>query len=124
MTLSRTGLALKRDGTAPADIYFDDAGNLAVVHDAEAVGEHARQRLMTFEGEWFLDKDAGVPWIRDILGGAYDPVLAESVVKAELLDTDGVTEITSFSVRFDRELRNLSAANIDVETDYNEEVSV
>ena len=124
MTIQRKGLSLRRDGDQPADLYLDDAGNLAMVFDAEAIGEHARQRLMTHEGEWFLDKDVGVPWISDILGGQYDPVLAESVVKAEILDTDGVTEITSFSVRFDREQRNLSASNIEVSTEYDDEVKI
>lgn len=123
-TLSRVGLALRRDGSDPADLYLDTQGNLAVVRDAEAVGQHARQRLMTFRGEWFLDREAGVPWVRDILGGQYDPVLAESVIKAEVLDTDGVIEINSFSVRFSRETRGLSAFNIDVATEYDEEAAV
>jgi len=103
---------------------LDASGNLALVRDAEAVGQHVRQRLMTHEGEWFLDNQAGVPWVRDILGREYDPVMAESVLKAEILDTDGVTEITSFSVRFDHEVRGLSAFDIDVLTVYDQEVSV
>lgn len=122
--LSRVGLALRRDGAAPADLYLDGGGNLVMVYDAEAVGQHVRQRLMTHEGEWFLDKEAGLPWVRDILGRQYDPVLAESVLKAEILDTDGVTEISSFSVRFDQEVRGLSAFNIDVLTEFDEEASV
>jgi len=122
--MNRVGLALRRDGSAPADLYLDASGNLALVRDAEAVGQHVRQRLMTHEGEWFLDNQAGVPWVRDILGREYDPVMAESVLKAEILDTDGVTEITSFSVRFDHEVRGLSAFDIDVLTVYDQEVSV
>ena len=122
--VSRFGLALRRDGSAPADLYLDDTGNLAVVRDAEAVGQHVRQRLMTYEGEWFLDRTAGVPWVRNILGHQYKPVLAESVLKAEILDTDGVTEINSFSVRFDVEVRGLSAFNIEVLTEYDQEAFV
>ena len=124
MTIERVGLALRRDGTAPADVYLDDTNSLAMVYDAEAVGQHARQRLMSFYGEWFLDNTKGVQWIRDILGKQYDAVLAESVLKAEILDTDGVTEITEFSVRFDREVRGLSAYDIVVMTEYDEETSV
>lgn len=122
MILDRVGLALKRVGNDPADLYLDERGNLAVVHNAEAVGQHARQRLMTFEGEWFLDREAGVPWVRDILGGRYDPVLSEAVLKAEILDTDGVLDITSFSVRFDGETRGLSTFNVEVITEYDKEV--
>lgn len=124
MTLSRMGLSLKREGTAPADLHLDETGNLVIVTDAEAVGQHVRQRLMAYEGEWFLDREVGVPWFRDLLGGQYDPVLAESVLKAEILDTDGVTDITTFSVRFDRQTRGLGSYNIEVSTEYDEEVSV
>lgn len=124
MTIERFGLALRRDGSAPADIYLDSSGSLAVVRDAEAVGQHVRVRLMTYEGEWFLDRQVGVPWVRDIVGRQYDPVMAESVLKAEILDTDGVTDISSFSVRFDGEVRGLSAFNIDVATEYDQEASV
>lgn len=106
------------------DIFLRADGNLAMVNDAEAVGQHARQRLQTYEGEWFLDTVAGVPWLDGILGSSYDPALAESVVKAELLDTEGVTEITSFSVRFTRQSRGLIIDSIEVLTDYDEGISI
>lgn len=122
--IRRVGLSLKREGTAPADLHLDAQGNLALVYDAEAVGQHARQRLMSYEGEWFLDRSVGVPWIREILGGPYDAVLAESVIKAEILNTDGVREITSFSTRFNREVRGLSAFDIEVLTEYDEEINL
>ena len=124
MTVNRKGLALKRDGNAPADVYLDDSGHLAIVEDAEAVGQHARQRLMTFEGEWFLDKDAGVTWLTDVLGLKYDPVIAEALTKTEILETDGVTDIESFSVRFDRNIRHLKSYGISVKTEYDERVEV
>lgn len=124
MTEPRIGLALRRDGSAPADLYLDENGSLAVVRDTEAIGQHVRQRLMTYLGEWFLDRFVGVPWVRDIVGHGYDPVMAESVLKAEILDTDGVTEINSFSVRFDNSTRGLAAYDIDVMTDYDQEASV
>lgn len=117
------GIALKREGGAPADIYFVDNG-LAVVRDNEAVGQHVEQRLMAYEGEWFLDNEVGLPWIQEILGGVYDPSLAESVIKAEILDTAGVAEITSFSVRFDLATRGLGAYSIVIITDEDKEVAV
>lgn len=124
MTVERIGIALKSENGAPHDIYFDDLGGLAVVRNAEAVGQHIRQRLMTHEGEWFLDKSAGVTWLTDVLGNRYDPIVAEALTKAEILETDGVTDITSFSVRFDRSVRGLTAHNISVETEYDERVQV
>ncbi|QIG74973.1 baseplate assembly protein W [Rhizobium phage RHph_I72] len=124
MTLNRVGLALKRIGDAPADVYLDANNSLSLVQDAEAVGQHVRTRLMAYEGEWFLDSAVGLPWVRDILGGLYDPILAEAVIKAEILDTDGVTDISSFSVSFSRQTRGLSVFDIEVNTEYDIEVSV
>lgn len=117
----RIGFALD---PATNDLLLAEDGNLAMIEQAEAVGQHARQRLQTYQGEWFLDTTAGVPWLDGILGSSYDPALAESVVKAELLDTDGVTEITSFAVSFDRSTRGLVINSIEVQTEYDEEVRV
>lgn len=106
------------------DLYLDNRNNLAVVRKAQAVGQHVRQRLMTYQGEWFLDTTAGVPWLAQIMGKEYDPALAEAVVKAEILDTHAVTEITSFSVGFNRGTRDLQIREIEVLTSYDKEVLV
>lgn len=122
--INRMGLSIKRGGSNPGDLHLDDKGNLVLVFGGEAVAQHVRQRLMTYEGEWFLDRAVGVPWLRDILGEQYDPALAEAVIKAEILDSDGVVDINSFSVRFDRSSRGLSAYDIEVITEFDGEVSL
>lgn len=106
------------------DLYFDSLNSLVMVRDALAVGQHIRQRLQTFIGEWFLDTAVGVPWLDQILGRKYDPALAEAVVKAEILKTDGVVEITSFAVSFLKETRGLRIRSIEVLTDYDEVIKV
>lgn len=121
--MTRKHFALSLD-PATNDLHFDTANGLVVVRDNAAVGQHVRQRLMTFEEEWFLDTTAGVPWLAQIMGREYDPALAEAVVKAEILDTDAVTEITSFSVGFNRSTRNLEIRDIEVLTTYDLEVRV
>lgn len=115
------GLAIDPDTN---DLFLTATGELAIVEGAEACGQHARQRLMTFQGEWFLDNTAGVPWLSEIMGKQYNPELAEAVVKNEILDTDGVTDISSFSVSFNNEVRNLIIKQIEISTIYNEEVLI
>lgn len=124
MTVQRIGLSLSSTGSEPHDLHLDSDGGLAVVVDGEAVGQHVRQRLMTFSGEWFLDVDAGVTWLTDILGGKYDPVIAETLTKSEILETDGVTEIESFSVRFKGSSRGVESYNVTVKTDYDGKVVI
>lgn len=117
----RIGLAIDPDTN---DLYLADDGQLAIVTDALAIGQHVRQRLKTFSGEWFLDTTAGVPWLDEILGRRYDPALAETVTKAEILDTDGVREILTFAVSFDQVTRNLIQSGIEVLTVYDEKVVI
>jgi hypothetical protein len=119
--VSHVGLGIN---PATNDLHFDATGNLVLVNDALAVGQHVRQRLKTFQGEWFLDITAGTPWLDQILGRHYDPALAEAIVKAEIMNTGGVIAITSFSVSFDRIPRRLNIRDIEVLTNYDEEVAV
>ncbi|WP_116082125.1 hypothetical protein [Tropicimonas sp. IMCC34011] len=105
---------------ATNDLALDATGNLAMARDAEAVGQHVRQRLLTHEGEWFLDTTAGLPWFARLLGRQFDAELAEALVKAEIADTDGVTEIEAMSVTFDRTTRGMSLHDFAVSTIYDE----
>lgn len=113
------GLALDPQSN---DLFLRADGNLAIVTRAEAISQHVRQRLKTFEGEWFLDKEAGIPWFDQLLGKRYNPALAEAVVKAEILNTQGVASIESFSVAFAKDVRDLQIRDVELLTDYDERV--
>jgi len=120
--MSHIGLALRPNGVGIHDLALAADGNIDMVYDAEAVGQHARQRLMTYSGEWFLDTTAGVPWLQEIMGRQYNPALAEAVVKAEVMGTHGVTGIDDFSVSFARTTRDLQIRSMSVTTIYDETV--
>lgn len=117
----RIGLAIDQTTN---DLFFRNDGSLAVVVEAEAVGQHVRQRLKTFQGEWFLDNRVGVPWLDQIFARQYDPVLAEAVMKNSIMGTDGVVSIDTFSVSFSREMRRLNIREVTVKTDYDKKVTL
>lgn len=119
--ISRIGLAID---PVTNDLCFDETGAMKTVIDAHAVGQHVRQRLMTFKGEWFLDTRVGVPWLDQILGKGFNPALGEAVVKASILATAGVKAISDCSVTFGRATRGLFIRSIEITTDYDEEVKV
>lgn len=119
--MNHFGLSIDPDTN---DLHLAANGDLAIVQGSDAVAQHIRQRLMTFAGEWFLDTTAGMTWLAEIMGREYDPALAEAIVKAEILRTHGVTEITSFSVGFSSEVRALEIKDVQVVTAYGEEVQV
>ena len=122
--MNHIGLALRPNSEGIHDLALDSDGNIDMVHNAEAVGQHVRQRLMTHQSEWFLDTSAGVPWLSEIMGRQYNPALAEAVVKAETMGTHGVTGIDDFSVSFVRTTRDLQIRSMSVTTAYDETVRV
>ena len=89
------------------DIYLDANGDLALVDDGEEVAQHVKQRLDFFQGEWFLDQSLGLPWFQEILNARrYNNAIsnrayAESFIKAEILETPGVTRLVEFSFSSD-----------------------
>lgn len=108
------------------DLHLDGDGNLAICRNTEAVGQHARQRVMTYEGEWFLDTSAGVPWLQQILGKKPDVVqtLAEAVIKTEIMETAGVIGIDGLTLSYDRYVRKLAFTGASVTTIYDEVAQV
>lgn len=90
-------------------------GKVNYAATAEAAAQRLRCRLLTIRGEWFLDLDAGVPWwqpessdVQPIMGGARNLPYAEAVIKAAILETDGVATIEAFSMSFNGTTRKLT----------------
>ena len=109
--MSHIGLCI-RDG----DIVIDPIQGLKLVKDNEAIGQHVAQRLQSFAGDWFLDRQSGIDWFENVLGNQYDPDLVEAIVKVEIIETHGVNAITSFNLRFDPRTRQMTGFNIVVLT--------
>ncbi|TNC14928.1 hypothetical protein FF100_04960 [Methylobacterium terricola] len=122
IVVSEAGLAILAYQTKN-DLTLDETGNLRMVYDAEAVGEHARQRLMFFKGEWFLDPSIGVDWFGQVLGFASSRMqVAEAIVKRVILQTPGVTGLRQVSTTYDRAIRGVRIEGVEVDTEFDEPV--
>lgn len=115
-------MQLTRRLDANHDMTFGSGlANFAV--DAEATAQNVRTRLQTLQGEWFLDTTAGVPYLNNatvskaITDKPADPAWADAVIQAEILDTDGVQAITSYSSVFNRSKRTFAVA-VTIQTVY------
>jgi hypothetical protein len=76
--------------------------------DDEATAQAVKTRLLLLFNEWFLDTQAGVPHLQEIMVKPSNLPLAESIIKRTILDTEGVVELRSFGMTFDRETRRLT----------------
>lgn len=91
------------------------------LRDSEAVQQNVKTRIYLLKGEWFLDTDAGLPWLQEIMVKPENLQLFESLLKAEILETFGVKEITSFDLVFNRSTRVVTVSIISI---FNDELTV
>ena len=96
-------VALNNDG----DLLLSDY-DLVIIDGVDQVAQNLEIRLKFFLGEWYLDIDAGLPYYQDVFIKSPNQIRVESLIKQEILDTDGINEITSFSSEFDSSLRKFS----------------
>lgn len=66
----------------------------------ENVAQRLRIRMLTFEGEWFLDTTYGVPYWQRILGQKPTKSAIDQILQQEVLSENGVKEIVSFTSSF------------------------
>ena len=76
--------------------------------DDEATAQKVKTRLLLLKGEWFLDTDAGVPHLQQIMVRPSNLPLAEAIIKQTILETEGVEALRSFGMTFDRDTRRLT----------------
>ena len=102
------------------------AGDLAVLDGHAQTTQHIRQRILAFQGEWFLDLSEGLPWLQDILGKPQDVVLVEALLKERIQGSPEVEALTAFeltgadaerTLRIDFTVRLAGGRIIDLQTE-------
>jgi hypothetical protein len=96
------------------DLVLDGAGNLAVVTGAEGLRQKIVSRLQLYQGDWFLEVDAGVPYVQSILGRAQENkdltgAIAQ-IISSEILKEPEVLSIIKSEAIFDETSRAYSYA--------------
>lgn len=66
----------------------------------ENVAQRLRIRLLSFEGDWFLDTTYGIPWWQRILGQKPTKSAIDQILQQEILSENGVKELVSFNSSF------------------------
>lgn len=96
---------LKLDSSGDLDITN---GEMTLVEGAAAVAQDCRSRLLFFLGEWFLDTRLGVNWFGLALIKNPNQMAVHSMIRAVVLGTPGVKEISAFSASLDSANRVLT----------------
>lgn len=89
--------------------YTLGTGNDFFVNTPAAVAQAVQTRLQLLTGDWFLDVSEGTPWRTKILG-KHPQTAYDSLIKARILETQGVQNIVSYSSTLDAGSRALTIA--------------
>lgn len=76
-----------------------DGKRLQLVADIEAIAQSLRTRLATFQGEWFLSEDFGVPYFQTVLGKQASLIAVREVFREIIADTPGVLGIVKLELK-------------------------
>ena len=94
------------------DLAFGNDGDLVVkdydisfLNGVNQIVQNCAIRLKFFLGEWYLDINAGIPYYQDFFIKAPNQIRIESLLIQEIINTEGINEVTSFTSDFDSELR-------------------
>lgn len=82
------------------DLIFE-RGSIKLVDEGAQLVQHVRSRLLMYRGEWFLDTNAGVPYLEEIFTKPVNLANIESIFKGIILNTEGVLRLLSFSMTYD-----------------------
>lgn len=108
--------------TDPIDLLLGSDGDLDVGTDLTfssglaAVAQGITIRLAKQRGEWFANRDEGVPWLPNdvvaesaaILGQKFNEAKVRAAVRDAILAAPGVLGIASLVVSFDRATRTVA----------------
>lgn len=110
-------LTFKLDSTG--DLDFDTSLGMSTLTGLEATVQSIKVACALFKGEWFWDLEAGVPYLQDILGHAYDQQAVLAIFRRQILTVPNVLQIIEIGSVFDSANRTLTVT-FEVSTEFGE----
>ena len=87
-----------------------DSRDIVLVDGSLLVRQRLSIALQLFKGEWFLDADAGVPWLQEILEKGVAVAVIDAILRDKIIATPGVNRILTYSSEIDAATRTVSVA--------------
>ncbi len=81
-------------------------GSLARLEAGAEIAQKCATKLQLFQGEWWLNVLAGIPWRQRILGEPHTLGETEAILKGAILSIEGVTGLDEFFADFDKVTRD------------------
>ncbi len=98
------------------DYVFGNGQKDFLINSPEAVAQSVRTRLLLWVNEWFINVEEGTLWLQGVLGKQQQSTI-DNVLRSRILETEGVTELTSYDSSIDPDTRKLSVS-VSIDTLY------
>lgn len=100
--------------------YSFGKGQQNITYGTFAVAQAIKTRLLLLKGEWWENKEEGLPLFQDILstsGGVNNLAIVDNLIKERIIKTKDVIGIKDFQSNFDNRIYSFSCK---VDTKYGE----
>lgn len=84
------------------------ASQLVLLSDADALAQRIKTNLATYRGEFWLNREIGVPYFQSVLGKSPDLELIRTIFRAQILQVSGVVSLDALDLSLDNTTRVLS----------------
>lgn len=103
------------------DLEFDNSTHLKIANKTEDVQQRLILKTELMKGEWFLDKNEGIPWKEIFSETGEDQIkMAKTAIRDMLNNDKGVSEIKELNVYQDLTKNSLNINFKVIATDENE----
>lgn len=103
------------------DLEFDNSMHLKIANKTEDVQQRLILKTELMKGEWFLDKNEGIPWKEIFSETGEDQIkMAKTTIRDMLNNDKGVSEIKELNVYQDLTKNSLNINFKVIATDENE----
>jgi hypothetical protein len=82
--------------TSTRDIVIEN-GRPVLVSGTDAIIQRLRLRLLTFQGEWYLNLTFGVAWFAKILGHRFSAGQIQTTLYDPIIKTPGITQVNDLT---------------------------
>lgn len=97
-----------KQGTGFHDLYLEDDTTIVLCPDVQSlVRQRVAIQLKTIYGEWFANRNFGVPYFESIVGKNTQDT-ADAILRTTITDTEGVIRLIEYESTNDSRLRTLS----------------
>lgn len=86
------------------DIYIEN-GSPALVTQLESIQQHLKVRLLMFKGEWFINREEGVPYFQTVFEKGTPVGVVREIYRRAIATTPGIVAIRRLEVSVDSATR-------------------